>query len=228
MSWKLIRNLCIPAFALFLTFKIYVWFEPYLNKAFTAKDSTSSGEASIGGKFILVNQDGKMVADSDFKGKLMLVYFGFTNCPDTCPLDLALITKLMEKLGDNAKNVQPIFITVDPARDTTGQLKQYLSNFYPGMIGLTGTKGQIADIIAKYHIFSKKSEVVQNADHEEESHQHEEEGHGDSHEHHEHGGYAMEHSSYIYLMGRDGKYLTHFNDKQDIEEIVQRINSALN
>jgi len=223
MSWKLILKICIPAFALLLTFKIYIWLDQMLAKSPEQNSVQSSGEAAIGGKFILVNQDGKMVADSDFRGKLMLVYFGFTSCPDTCPVDLALITNVMNQLQDEAKNVQPVFISVDPMNDVPQVLKKFLSNFYPGIVGLTGTQGQIAEIVGKYHIFAKKVETAQSTEHE-----HHSEGEGNSEGGHEgHGGYTMDHSSYIYLMGKDGKYITHFNDKQDSAEIVAKIKASL-
>lgn len=184
------------------------------------------GEAAIGGKFILVNQDGKMVADSDFKDRLMLVYFGFTSCPDTCPTDLALITNVMNQLGDDAKNIQPLFISVDPMHDVPQVMKAYLTNFYPGIIGLTGTQGQIAEIVAKYHIFAKKIDAPEGekiAGHEAAHEQHDDEAAHD----HQHSGYTMDHSSYIYLMGKDGKYITHFNDKQNAEAIIAKIKSIL-
>jgi cytochrome oxidase Cu insertion factor (SCO1/SenC/PrrC family) len=197
------RYFFIPAIALVLTFKIYGWVNNLANKTAEEKIVESSGEALIGGSFSLTDQNGNIVADNDFKGKNMLVYFGFTYCPSICPTDLALITNVMQQLGDNAENIQPIFITIDPARDTPEQIKKYLSNFDSSIIGLTGTAEQIADIVNKYHIYARKVES-ENI-----------------------GEYLMDHSSYIYLMGRDGKYITHFNSSQGAEEIVQKIGKAL-
>lgn len=195
-----LRYFFIPAMALLLTFKIYVWVGNFFHKGEDANGIVkSSGEAMIGGSFTLFDQDGKIIKDSDFKDKLMLVYFGFSHCPDVCPTDLALITNVMKQLGDNSKNVQPIFITIDPKRDTPEQLKKYLSNFDAAITGLTGTPEQIADIINKYHIYATKVESKDVSE------------------------YLMDHSAYIYLMGKDGKYITHFNDKQDSGEIVEKI-----
>lgn len=205
MNWKTtLRYFVIPAIALVLTVKIYGWVNHLLVKEDTQNNIVkSSGEALIGGSFSLFDQDNKIIKDSDFKNKLMLVYFGFSYCPDVCPTDLALITNVMQQLGDNAKQVQPIFITIDPKRDTPEQLKKYLSNFDPAIIGLTGTPDQIAEITNKYRIFSKKIESKDMDN------------------------YLMDHSAYIYLMGRDGKYITHFNDKQDANEIAEKIKGRL-
>ncbi len=194
----------IPAIALVLTVNIYT----FINKNFSGDSKPqgqveSSGEALIGGSFSLFNQDGNIVKDTDFTGKLMLVYFGFTNCPDVCPTDMALITNTMNLLGKNASKIQPIFITVDPARDTPEQLKSFLANFYPGVIGLTGLPEQITDVVNKYRIYAKKVETT------------------------EVGKYLMDHSGYIYMMGKDGKYITHFNGKQTAEEIAEVIGKNL-
>src|SRR6185312_3801416 len=89
----------------------------------------SFGEALVGGPFSLVDQDGKRRTDADFRGRLMLVDFGYTNCPDICPLGLQLMTDVLEQLGPNADKLQPLFITVDPARDTAPVLKDYIAHF---------------------------------------------------------------------------------------------------
>ncbi len=204
MTWRTtLRYFFIPAIALVLTFKIYVWVSETLVKETNHGEVQSSGEVLIGGSFALTDQDGKIVKDSDFNGKPMLVYFGFSFCPDICPTDLALITNVMQQLGDDAKKIQPIFITIDPQRDTPVQLKKYLSNFYPGIIGLTGTAEQIADIVNKYHIYAKKIESKDISE------------------------YLMDHSAFIYLMGKDGKYITHFSDKQDAGEIAGKVRGSL-
>ncbi|HEX8533370.1 MAG TPA: SCO family protein [Allosphingosinicella sp.] len=118
--------------------------------------------AKLGGPFTLTDQDGRQATDRQFEGKYRLVYFGFTYCPDVCPVDLQSIGQAMRQLekSDAAKaaRVQPIFISVDPERDKPAVLKQYVSAFHPRLIGLTGTPDQIADVAKKYGVFYSKEE----------------------------------------------------------------------
>jgi protein SCO1/2 len=195
------RYLFIPAVALLITMLIYNWISRnFIDKPAQTK---STGEALIGGPFKLINQDGKEVSDADFRGKLMLVYFGFTHCPSVCPTDMATISEAMKSLGDDAAKVQPIFISIDPERDNPEQVKTFLANFYPGFQGLTGTTEQIAAVANAYRIYYKKAESK------------------DLNE------YLMDHSSFTYLMGKDGKYITHFRSDQTAEEIVAGVKKAL-
>ena len=116
--------------------------------------------ASIGGPFTLTGQNGRPVSDRDFAGRYRLVYFGFTHCPDVCPTDLQQIGQAMRQLEKSdpglAQKVQPIFITVDPERDTPSVMKDYAAAFHPRLIGLTGTPQQIADVTKSFAIFSAK------------------------------------------------------------------------
>ena len=116
--------------------------------------------ASIGGPFTLTGQNGRAVSDRDFAGRHRLIYFGFTHCPDVCPTDLQQIGLAMRQLEksdpDLAEKVQPIFITVDPERDTPSVMKDYAAAFHPRLIGLTGTPQQIADVTKSFAIFSAK------------------------------------------------------------------------
>jgi protein SCO1 len=144
----------------------------------------ATGGPSIGGPFTLVNQDGKTVTDRDFHGRYMLVYFGYTYCPDVCPTTLNSIAQAMEKLGAKANRVQPIFITVDPQRDSPAVMKQYVSAFSPSLIGLTGTPAQIAAVAKEYRVYYAKHMT----------------GPGPN-------DYSMDHSSIIYLMGPNGKFI---------------------
>lgn len=118
--------------------------------------------ASIGGPFTLTGQDGGQVRDTDFAGQYRLVYFGYTYCPDVCPVDLQLIGQALRKLEksdpDTAARIQPIFISVDPARDTPAVLKEYVAAFHPRLIGLTGSPEQIADVAKRYGVYSQKDE----------------------------------------------------------------------
>jgi protein SCO1/2 len=164
---------------------------------------SEEGDVQIGGHFTLINQDGKKISDAEFNGKLKLVYFGFTNCPAICPAGMALITQAMDGLGEKAKNVQPFFITIDPERDTAEKMKDYVSNFHKSIQGLTGTKTEIDEVVKAYRVFSKKVGEEKSGD------------------------YMMDHSSYIYLMDKDGKYLTHFGNEQSADELVQGIGKYL-
>ncbi len=118
--------------------------------------------ARLGGSFTLTDQNGRQVSDRQFDGRYRIVYFGFTYCPDVCPVDLHTIGQSMRMLEKSdpskAERVQPIFITVDPERDTPAVMKQYVSSFHPRLIGLTGTREQIAEVAKKHGVYSGKAE----------------------------------------------------------------------
>jgi protein SCO1 len=143
-----------------------------------------TGGPNIGGPFTLVNDNGKTVSNRDFLGKYMLVYFGYTYCPDVCPTTLNSIAQAMGKLGAKANQVQPIFITVDPQRDSPAVMKRYVSAFSPSLVGLTGTPAQIAAVAKEYRVYYAKHVT----------------GPGPN-------DYSMDHSSIIYLMGPDGRFI---------------------
>ena len=119
--------------------------------------------ASIGGPFTLVNQDGKATTDRDFAGKFRLMYFGYSFCPDVCPVDLQKLMagyRLLEQRAPAlAAQIQPIFVTVDPARDTPAVLKSYVAAFHPKLIGLTGTEAEIADVTRRYAIVYRRDDA---------------------------------------------------------------------
>lgn len=134
----------------------------------SADEAPPLAGAAIGGPFTLVDQDGHQVSNSDFDGRYRLVYFGYTYCPDVCPIDLQVIGQGLRKLEASdpeiAAKVQPIFISVDPERDTPAVLKQYVAAFHPRLIGLTGTPEQIADVAKRYGIYYKKEEAAAASD----------------------------------------------------------------
>jgi cytochrome oxidase Cu insertion factor (SCO1/SenC/PrrC family) len=144
-------------------------------------------QIAIGGPFALLDQNGELRHDSDFRGELMLVYFGYTYCPDACPTALQTMTQALDDLGDDAKAVQPVFISVDPERDTVAEMKKYAQNFHPRLLALTGSPDQVAAAANAYHVFYEKVNPPNGGDE-----------------------YLVDHSSFIYLMGRDGRYVTHF------------------
>ncbi len=164
---------------------------------------TVSGEALIGGPFELTDQDGNKVTDQTYKGKLMLIYFGFTFCPDACPTALGVMSAALDKLDVAADRVVPILITVDPERDTPPVLKDYVSNFHPRMVGLTGTPEQIAQVAKAYRVFYQKASGASAED------------------------YLMDHTLLIYLMDGEGKYLKHFSPDATPDQIADEIRKHL-
>jgi protein SCO1/2 len=146
----------------------------------------SQGEALIGAPFTLIDQDGNVRHAADFRSRFMLVYFGYSTCPDVCPTTLAVMADALEKLGPKAGRVVPIFVTIDPGRDTPGVLKAYLNEFGPRFVGLTGDAKAIAAAAQAYRVYYRKRPLS--------------------------GGYAMDHSSQIYLMGPDGKFIAIYDE----------------
>jgi protein SCO1 len=165
---------------------------------FTPGGSQSQGRGVAGGPFSLSDPSGKRVTDQDFRGKLMLVFFGYTHCPDVCPTELQNMTEIIGKLGPDAKQIAPIFISVDPARDTPEALSTYVNNFSPHITGLTGTQDEIANVAKAYRVYYKKAG-----------------GSGDN--------YSVDHSAFVYLMGRDGNYITHFLFNTPPETVLKEI-----
>lgn len=137
--------------------------------------------SELGGPFRLVDQDGKNVTDASYAGKFMLVYFGFTFCPDVCPTELQAMATAIDDLGSPGDMVQPILISIDPARDRPAQLKDYVAAFHPRLVGLTGSSEEIAAAAKAYRVYYAKGPA--DAD----------------------GNYVMDHTSFVYLMGPDGK-----------------------
>ncbi len=164
----------------------------------------AQGEALIGGHFTLVDQHGQKVSDQDFAGRFMLVYFGYTFCPDVCPLSLSNMVQAIHLLGpDEAAKVVPIFITVDPERDTVAQMAEYAPLFDPGLVALTGSAEQIKQAAKAYRVYFSKVENGGSDD------------------------YLMDHSAFIYLMGSDGKYRGHFGHDASPEDMAKAIRAAL-
>jgi cytochrome oxidase Cu insertion factor (SCO1/SenC/PrrC family) len=144
-------------------------------------DDLMYGRGPIGGPFTLTDPTGKRRSDSEFRGRLMIVYFGYTYCPDVCPADLMAITQALDTLGPAAEGVQPIFITVDPERDTN-VLGEYIAAFHHSFVGLTGSPEEIRKVANSYKAFYAKVPDQRS-------------------------GYSIDHTGVIYLMGRNGEYL---------------------
>lgn len=159
-----------------------------VTRAPTGPGVATTGTALIGGPFTLVGRDGKTVTDRAFRGKFMLVFFGFTHCPDICPAELQVMSAALDELGPKGNDIIPIFITLDPERDTPPVVTGYVMNFSPRFVGLTGSPEQIAEAAKAYRVtYSKFQEDQTKPD-----------------------DYTIDHSALVFLMGKDGEYLTHF------------------
>lgn len=169
-------------------------------------DTTQSGTARIGGDFTLVNQNGESYSSEQLKGQHALVFFGFTHCPDICPMGLSTITNALDSLPETtATQITPVFISVDPARDTPARMKEYAENFHPSLVALTGDEAAIAQTADAFKVFYRKAEVPADAE----------------------GNYMVNHSGYIYLMGPDGEYLRHFTSNDQPEKLADAIRDAV-
>lgn len=187
-----------------------------------------TGQVPIGGAFTLTNHEGAPVSEALLKGKISLVFFGFTHCPDICPTTLTTLTAVMEALGESGAQVQPILITVDPERDTPVVMKEYLKAFHPSVIGLTGTRAQVEAAVAAYRVYAAKQEPQAEAD-DVAMEQHGTHASANAHEGMDHGGsgYMVNHSGFIYLMGRQGEYLTHFSQGDSPQKIIETLRGYL-
>jgi protein SCO1/2 len=134
----------------------------------------------------------------------MLVYFGFTYCPDVCPSGLQVMSAALDQAGSKADQITPILITVDPQRDTPEQLAQYVPSFHPRLVGLTGSPDQVAAALKAYRVYAKKVEDPKSS-----------------------AGYTYDHSSIIYLMDRQGNYVAHFTHATPVERIAERLKQVL-
>jgi protein SCO1 len=164
----------------------------------------STGKALISGPFSLVDATGRHVTDKDFAGKPMLVYFGYTSCPDVCPAGLQIISAALDKLGDTAAGLTPIFITLDPEHDTPAVMGEYVKSFHPRIIGLTGSADEIAAVAKAYRIYYKK--VADKRDPTR---------------------YSVDHSSFIYLMDGKGELVKHFPHTVGVDQLAAELAKAL-
>ena len=147
----------------------------------------ATGTADVGGPFALTDQTGKAGTDREFRGRYLLVYFGYSFCPDVCPTTLGVVADTFAKLGARKNKIVPLFITLDPERDKPGVLKNYLSAFGPEFVGLTGSPNSIRRTAQEFRVYYTKHPLPG-------------------------GSYAIDHTSVLYLMGPDGKFITYYDD----------------
>jgi cytochrome oxidase Cu insertion factor (SCO1/SenC/PrrC family) len=157
----------------------------------------------VGGPFELVDHTGRTVTDQTFRGRLMLIYFGYSSCPDICPTSLADLAAALDMLGPGAERVSFLFVTVDPVRDTPAQLARYVGLFHPRLIGLSGSEAQCAQVARAFRVYVR---FVPSAEHE---------------------GYIVDHSSFAYLVAPDGRLLTAFPHGTPPETIAEAMRHAL-
>ena len=166
-------------------------------------DAVMWSKEQIGGPFALIDQDGRPRTDADFRGKLLLVYFGYTYCSDICPTDLQAISTAIDKLGPAGESVQPLFITVDPEHDTPEAIKLYVTLFHPRLVGLTGSAKQIKTIARAYKVYYAKNEESKRSDS------------------------VIDHSGFVFLVGRDGKYLGFFPPGTSADRMIVSLRQQL-
>lgn len=179
--------------------------EPKTRRADAARlmNELMSGRHPVGGPFTLSAPDGRPVSLDDFRGKLVLLYFGYARCPDVCPTDLAAIGRALDALGALAAEVQPVFVTLDPERDTPEALREYVAAFHPRFIALTGSEAQVRRVATAYKVFYER--VPQP---------------GAS-------GYAIDHAAFTFLLGRDGKFASLFPPGTPPERMVAMLREQL-
>jgi protein SCO1 len=185
---------------------IYYQLEKEKKMEKVASEVVTTGKPALGGPFVLVDQDGIPKTDASFRGNFLMLYFGFTYCPDICPSELVKVGKILDELkrkniGTGDIKVKPVFISVDPARDTVGQMKFYSKDFHPDFTFLTGTREQVAAITKAYRVyFSKANENI--ADDED---------------------YLVDHSIVVYLINPEGEFLHFFTQKSQVGDVADKI-----
>jgi protein SCO1/2 len=159
----------------------------------TRYEGPGGGPSAIGGPFKLIDQDGKPITDQDFKGRPLLVFFGYTHCPDICPTTLFEMSEVLRALGKDADRVNALFITVDPERDTAAAMKDYLSSFDPHLRGATGDRAEVDAAEKAYRVYAKKVPLKD-------------------------GDYSMDHTALVYLMDKQGRFVAPFKLDRKPEE----------
>lgn len=161
-------------------------------------------QSIIGGQFEMVNHLGETVTQETFKGRHMLVYFGYTFCPDVCPTELQAVTVALNDMGKKADAITPVFVTIDPERDDVAAVREYIGFFHPRLVGLTGTPAQVQTITDAFGVYyARARDTGETSD------------------------YLMDHSSLIFLMDEDGRYVTHIRTGTAPEAIARQLTDAL-
>ena len=200
MNWPVLRNLLLGVVSLLsLGFAGFV--------AYTLLFDPAPIDVPIGGPFELTDHRGRAVSDADFRGRYMLIYFGYTYCPDICPTKLAEMTNALDAFAvqapERADKIVPILVSVDPDRDTLDILKEYRKHFHPRLVALTGTEAQLQAAAKAYRAYFSKVYPDEKSRAAKE--------------------YLMDHTSYVYLMDPDGRYVTHFTAAATAAGMAERL-----
>ena len=198
----ILRRVLIASIILLGTFAMLALYFPGVRPQTTP--SGAVGTVAIGGPFTLVDGKGNSVTDANLKGGYHLVFFGFTHCPDICPLTLQVMTDAIEQAGPAGERVTPVFISVDPERDTVDAVDSYVGAFHPRFVGLTGTAEQVTAATKAFRVFSRKTPTLDA-------------------EGKDTGDYTVEHSGLIFLLDANGQYKTHFSTGATAKEIADYI-----
>lgn len=181
-----------------------IWISDLVISKVETRQAQENGTARVGGPFTLVNEQGETVTEADFRGRYMLIYFGFTFCPDVCPTELQVMASAIEALGPRGEDIAPVFITIDPERDTPEVMARYVALFHPRLTGLTGTPEQIAAAAKAWHVFYRKAADDSSSE-----------------------DYTMDHSSIVFLMGPGGEYLKLFAPGTSPDKMAEDIAAFL-
>ncbi|PHZ84155.1 SCO family protein [Paremcibacter congregatus] len=201
------KLIILPTILMAAILALLLVFYPGLFTGEKPRTALENTKALIGGPFSLTDHHGKTVTEADFKGKYMLIYFGYTYCPDVCPTELQIMADALDRVPpETLAEVVPLFISVDPARDSIEILAQYAPAFHPNMVGLTGTPDQVKTVKKAYRVYSAIDKVEEGADPQ---------------------AYLVSHTSYTYLMDRNGEYVTHFTSQTDPEVMAKRLQDII-
>ena len=165
-----------------------------------AGKSGSEQAVQVGGAFDLIDHHGNPVTDRSYRGQFMLLFFGFTHCRAVCPAALSRLSRVIDRLGPSAANLRPLYVTVDPERDTPAVMRAFLAGKFPQFTGLTGSRDNIEHVKGLYKVFARRAADPDDA-----------------------AGYQMPHTAFTYLVGPDGNYIAHFTDAIDEDDLVERI-----
>jgi cytochrome oxidase Cu insertion factor (SCO1/SenC/PrrC family) len=161
-----------------------------------------SGKGPVGAPFTLSDVNGARRSLADFRGQLVLLYFGFAYCPDVCPTDLMAMGNLVRSLGPDGDKLQPVFVTLDPERDKPEVLRAYVASFHPRFVALTGTEEEIRRVATSYKVYFDKVRVGSN-------------------------GYVIEHAAYVFLLDREGRFVTLFPPGTPAERMAVMVREQL-
>lgn len=170
----------------------------------TQQSAVITGTPAVGGPFTLTDQTGKRISDKDFLGRYMLVFFGFTHCPDICPSGLQVMSAALDQLGPKAADITPVFITFDSERDTPAVLSEYVKSFHPRLVALTGSPDEVAAAAKAYRVYYQKVADAASPQ-----------------------SYSYDHSAIFYLIGKDGKFLSPIPHTTDVDELARSLEAAL-